>query len=103
MCIRDRYEKAGLPMEIFHTGGDEVAIGAWNGSPMVKKLLAEHPEIKPDEKSLQAYCFRRISEILKKNGVKDIGGWEEAALLSDANGKPVPLSLIHISEPTRQA
>ncbi|HEY5510329.1 MAG TPA: family 20 glycosylhydrolase [Prolixibacteraceae bacterium] len=88
--IRQMYEKAGLSMEIFHTGGDEVAIGAWNGSPMVKKLISEHPEIKSDEKSLQAYCFRRISEILKKNGVKDIGGWEEAALLSDANGKPVP-------------
>ena len=77
-------------MEIFHTGGDEVAIGAWNGSPMVKKLLAKHPDIKSDDKGLQAYCFRRISEILKNNGVKEIGGWEEAALLSDANGKPAP-------------
>ena len=88
--IRQLYDKAGVPMEIFHTGGDEVATGAWNGSPMVKKLLTEHPEIKPDEKSLQAYCFRRISAILKNNGVKDIGGWEESALLSDANGKPTP-------------
>ncbi len=88
--IRKMYEKAGVPMEIFHTGGDEVATGAWNGSPMVKKLLAEHPEIKPDDKSLQAYCFRRISAILKDNGVKSIGGWEEAALISDANGKPTP-------------
>ncbi|MCK9641083.1 MAG: carbohydate-binding domain-containing protein [Prolixibacteraceae bacterium] len=88
--IRQMYEKAGVPMEIFHTGGDEVAAGAWNGSPMVKKLLTEHPEIKPDDKSLQAYCFRRISAILKDNGVKNIGGWEEAALVSDANGKPTP-------------
>jgi hexosaminidase len=88
--IKQLYEKADVPMDIFHTGGDEVAAGCWNGSPMVKKLLADHPEIKPDEKSLQAYCFRRISEILKNNGVKDIGGWEEAALVSDANGKPTP-------------
>ena len=88
--IKQLYDKAGLPMEIFHTGGDEVAAGCWNGSPMVKKLLSEHPEIKPDDKSLQAYCFRRISEILKNNGVKVIGGWEEAALISDGNGKPTP-------------
>ena len=88
--IRQMYSKAGVDMNVFHTGGDEVAIGAWNGSPMVKKLLVEHPEIKSDEKSLQAYCFRRISAILKNNGVKEIGGWEEAALLSDANGKPKP-------------
>jgi len=88
--IKQLYDKAGVPLEIFHTGGDEVATGCWSGSPMVKKLLAEHPEIKPDEKSLQAYCFRRISEILKSNGVKDIGGWEEAALLADASGHAVP-------------
>ncbi len=88
--IKQLYDKAGVPIDIFHSGGDEVAAGCWNGSPMVKKLLADHPEIKPDDKSLQAYCFRRISEILKKNGVKDIGGWEEAALVYDANGKPIP-------------
>ena len=88
--IKQLYERAGVPMEIFHTGGDEVATGCWNGSPMVKKLLKEHPEIKPDDKSLQAYCFRRISEVLKSNGVKNIGGWEEAALITDANGHATP-------------
>ncbi len=59
-------------MEIFHIGGDEVAARAWNGSPMVKELLTKHPKIKPDDKNLQVYCFRRISAILKNNGVKDI-------------------------------
>ena len=88
--IKQLYDKAGVPMETFHTGGDEVATGCWSNSPMVKKLLAENPELKPDEKSLQAYCFRRISAILKNNGVKEIGGWEEAALLLDENGKPTP-------------
>ncbi|MEI6275987.1 MAG: family 20 glycosylhydrolase [Prolixibacteraceae bacterium] len=88
--IKQMYQQAGLPMEIFHTGGDEAAPGWWTGSPMVKKLLTEHPEIKPDDKSLQAYCFRRISAILKNNGVKDIGGWEEQALLTDSDGKTVP-------------
>ncbi len=88
--IKQMYQQAGLPMEIFHTGGDEVAAGAWNGSPMVKKLLVEHPEIKPDDKSLQAYCFGRISAILKSNGVKEIGGWEEQFLLTGTDGKPTP-------------
>jgi hexosaminidase len=88
--LKKMYQQAGLPMEIFHTGGDEVAAGAWNGSPMVNKLLAEHPEIKPDDKSLQAYCFSRISSILKSNGVKEIGGWEEQFLLTGPDGKPTP-------------
>ena len=88
--IKQMYMQAGLPMEIFHTGGDEAAPGWWKGSPMVKKLLAEHPEIKPDDKSLQAYCFSRISEILKSNGVKEIGGWEEQFLSTGADGKSVP-------------
>lgn len=88
--IKQMYQQAGLPMELFHTGGDEAAPGWWKGSPMVKKLLEEHPEIKPDDKSLQAYCFRRISAILKDNGVKEIGGWEEQFLLNGTDGKPVP-------------
>jgi hexosaminidase len=88
--IKQLYNQAGVSMETFHTGGDEVATGCWTGSPLVKKLLDDHPELKSDEKSLQAYCFRRISTILKNNGVKEIGGWEEAALLLDESGKPVP-------------
>ncbi len=88
--IKQLYEQAGLPMETFHTGGDEVPTGCWSGSPLVRKLLSEHPELAPDEKNLQAYCFRRISAILKNNGVKEIGGWEEAALRTDADGHPSP-------------
>src|SRR5690606_5494836 len=38
------YKEAGLTMDTFHTGGDEVAEGAWTKSPMAQKLISEHAE-----------------------------------------------------------
>ena len=30
------YEEAGVPLKSIHIGGDEVAEGAWQGSPICK-------------------------------------------------------------------
>ncbi len=48
------YKEAGLTMDTFHTGGDEVAEGVWTKSPMAAKLMKEHPEIK-ETRYLQTY------------------------------------------------
>ncbi len=79
------YKEAGLTMDTFHTGGDEVAEGAWSGSPMAAKLIKENPEIK-SPKNLQAYFFRRLVPRLEKRGLK-IHGWEEVALTKTPAGK----------------
>lgn len=82
------YEEAGAPLEIFHTGGDEVPDGAWTRSPMVDELLKDMPEV-TDPKNLQAYFFERAVEILKERNLK-IAGWEEVALLRERPGRYVP-------------
>lgn len=48
------YEDAGLELRKMHSGGDEVAEGAWTASPQAKKLLESLPEIS-DPKNLQTY------------------------------------------------
>jgi hexosaminidase len=78
------YKEAGLTMDTFHTGGDEVAEGAWTKSPMAAQLLKENPEIK-DFKNLQAYFFRRLLPKLEKRNLK-VHGWEEVALTKTAEG-----------------
>ncbi|WP_109674888.1 family 20 glycosylhydrolase [Dyadobacter jejuensis] len=78
------YEQAGLTMDTFHTGGDEVAEGAWSKSPMVAKLLKEHPEI-GGVKKLQAYFFSRLLPRLEKRNLK-VHGWEEVALNKQPDG-----------------
>lgn len=82
------YADAGVPLEIFHTGGDEVPEGVWTQSPLCAKLMEGMPEIR-DPKNLQSYFLKRTVEILKARNLK-AGGWEEVALLKNEEGKYVP-------------
>lgn len=86
--IAEMYKEAGLTLDEFHTGGDEVAEGAWTKSPLALALLKEHPEIK-DPQNLQAYFFRELVKRLKKWNLR-IHGWEEVALMKTSNGEYVP-------------
>jgi hexosaminidase len=79
------YKEAGLTMDTFHTGGDEVAEGVWEKSPMAAKLIRENPEIK-SPKNLQTYFFRKLVPRLEKRNLK-IHGWEEIALTKTPEGK----------------
>lgn len=81
------YKEAGLTLDIFHIGGDEVAEGAWTGSPRAQKLLKENPEI-GDPKNLHAYFLRRLVPVLQKKNLT-IHGWEEIALTKTPEGKYV--------------
>ena len=72
------YAEAGVPLEYFHVGGDEVPNGPWTNSPLCEELLKSEKEISGPE-NLHAYFFDRAVSILKKRGLK-IAGWEEVAL-----------------------
>jgi len=85
--IIEMYDEAGVELEYFHTGGDEVPEGSWTESPLIDELMKKHPEYK-DVKNLQAYFFKRAVEMLERKNLK-IAGWEEVALLKDENGKYV--------------
>lgn len=82
------YTEAGLVMDVFHAGGDEVAEGAWTKSPEALELLQRNPEIQ-DPKNLQTYFFRELVKRLEKRNLT-IHGWEEVALLKDSTGKYIP-------------
>jgi hexosaminidase len=55
---------------------------------MAQELLKEHPEV-GDPKNLQAYFFRELVKRLEKRDLR-VHGWEEVALLKQANGAYVP-------------
>ena len=78
------YEEAGLKMDEFHTGGDEVPEGAWAKSPLAIALMKQHPEIK-DPHNLQSYFFGELLKRLKNKDLQ-IDGWEEIALVKGADG-----------------
>lgn len=82
------YEEAGVPFTMVHTGGDEVAVGAWTASPIAAELLAKMPEIS-DPQNLQAYFSKRTLAKLRERNLK-VGGWEEVAQVRDERGRFVP-------------
>lgn len=86
--ITAMYSEAGLKLDEFHTGGDEVPEGAWTKSPLALALLKQHPEVK-DPKNLQTYFFRELVKRLKHRNLQ-LHGWEEVALLKTESGQYVP-------------
>ncbi|GAB3257584.1 family 20 glycosylhydrolase [Larkinella harenae] len=86
--ITKMYAEAGLKLDTFHAGGDEVAEGAWTKSPQAAQLLKENPSVK-DPKNLQSYFFGRLLKRLEKRNLT-IHGWEEVALIKSPEGKYLP-------------
>lgn len=86
--ITKMYQDAGLKLEVFHTGGDEVPEGSWTKSPMADALLKEHPEIS-DPKNLQMWFFQELVKRLKPRNLQ-LHGWEEIALTKGKDGKLHP-------------
>ncbi|SEM27840.1 hexosaminidase [bacterium A37T11] len=72
------YRDAGAPLETIHMGGDEVPEGAWQGSPIVQKVLASDPALS-SVNDLWTYYFARVNRILQKHHLY-LSGWEEIGM-----------------------
>ncbi len=72
------YAEAGVPLEVFHVGGDEVPAGAWERSPACRRLIEESPEL-AGTRDLPPYFLGRVAEILDAHDLVT-AGWEEIAL-----------------------
>lgn len=88
--IASMYNTAGVPLKGIHIGGDEVARGAWNGSDIAKRFMADHNI--PDQHQLHAHFVEQIADMLSKRGIP-MYGWQEVALghspQYDAKVRPV--------------
>jgi len=82
--IIDMHKRAGVPLKWFHTGGDEVAKGAWEKSKICQEFLAQNNDLS-SASDLQPYFLKRANEMLTKKGITT-AGWEEVALKADENG-----------------
>jgi hexosaminidase len=78
------YADAGLKMDEFHTGGDEVPEGAWAKSPLALALMKQHPEIK-EVQNLQSWFFKELVKRLKPKNLQ-LHGWEEVFMKKTSDG-----------------
>jgi hexosaminidase len=77
------YREAGVPLKTVHTGGDEVPLGAWEGSPRCQALMRERGWTRIAQ--LQADFVDRCRAILARHGLA-FAGWEETALVYEDGG-----------------
>lgn len=71
------YNKAGVKLKTVHLGGDEVADGAWNNSPAIKRMMAENGFTKI--RQIEEFYIDQITAYLDNKGIK-AGAWQESAL-----------------------
>jgi hexosaminidase len=89
------YKEAGAPLTTIHLGGDEVAKGAWMGSPLCRVLMEEQGMEKAHD--LAEYFITRVADCLQQHHLS-FNGWQEVALgikktliLIYPNGQPVSI------------
>lgn len=75
--IHSMYDKAGVELKSLHIGGDEVAKGAWSGSPTAQAYIAHRGF--DGEHSLLAYWVGELAKMLTDRHIKMIG-WQEIAI-----------------------
>ena len=63
-----------FPSPHLHVGGDEVAHGAWQSSPLAVRLMADLGINDPE--ALQSHFMRRVQAMLRKRG-RQLAGWNE--------------------------
>lgn len=73
--IQEMYRSAGVPLQTFHTGGDEVPKGVWTQSPVCSQFIASTDGIQ-DVHDLSNYFYTRINKLFKEKGIQT-AGWEE--------------------------
>lgn len=72
--IISMYDEAEVPLAAIHIGGDEIAEGAWTGSPACRSLMLEQDFASVRE--LKDWFLLQMLDIARRKGVR-ISGWQE--------------------------
>jgi hexosaminidase len=78
--LRDIYQRADVPLETIHLGGDEVPDGVWEQSKACQRLPLDAGSKIPRRGQLQLHFLERASEILAAKSIQS-ACWEDCLLL----------------------
>ncbi len=74
------HRQAGVPLRVLHIGGDELADGAWQGSPAATRAIAALPGgAGAGTAGLWDQFYDRVTAILSARGIA-AAGWEELGM-----------------------
>lgn len=80
--LQQMYRKAGLKLNTFHMGGDEVGVGSWEKSPACQQLFAREEGIS-GVADLKPYFVSKVAKLTEQRGLA-LAGWEDG-LMYDPN------------------
>lgn len=75
--IQKMYNEAGVELPSIHIGGDEVAMGAWKGSPIAKEYMEKRGIT--NERNLHLIYIKKLLDEYNRLGIP-ISGWQEIAV-----------------------
>lgn len=75
--IKAMYDEAGVELPAIHIGGDEVAKGAWKGSPIARRYMEERGIA--NERDLHLVYITELLDRYDKMGIR-VSGWQEIAV-----------------------
>ncbi len=78
--IKKMYLEAGVELPAIHIGGDEVARGAWKGSPIAQTYMEEHGI--SNERDLHLTFITELVKQFAEMGIP-VSGWQEIAIGHD--------------------
>ena len=81
------YQVAGVSLTTVHVGGDELAQGAWVGSPASRRLMKRrHMKSFAD---LWDHFYERVAASVGRTGAR-VAGWEELGVRDGRGNPPLP-------------
>lgn len=81
--LQQMYRKAGLKLETFHMGGDEVGAGSWSASPVCDALFASATGV-AGVADLKPYFVGKVAALANRRGLA-LAGWEDGLMYDAAN------------------
>ena len=82
--LQQMYRQAGLKLNTYHMGGDEVGAGSWTGSPACQALFAKGIPAVAGVADLKPYFVSRVSSLLTSRDLA-LAGWEDGLMYDPLN------------------
>ena len=82
--LQKMYQQAGIRLNTFHMGGDEVAKGSWQGSPACQQLFAQSNDNIGTVADLKPYFVSRLAELTQQHKLV-LAGWEDGLMYDQQN------------------
>ena len=82
--LQQMYRQAGIKLNTYHMGGDEVGVGSWEGSPACQALFAKNLPAVAGVADLKPYFVSRIAAMLHSRQLA-LAGWEDGLMYDRVN------------------